>query len=201
MFRNILLFVISLIVVVALIGCTTAPSSGTSPTSGGAPAAAATNAPARGAGTPLAVPPQPTSPAVSTRAVTPFVSPTFVLIVQGPTSTSTPRPTAAPPTATPGGAATSTPTAAPTATRAPATATSAAAPAVKPGGRAEFKGDFTTPLVTAELIDEVAEKLKTFSGIIAVSGNENAVTIAYDPGLITPEKIREALTGMGHGVK
>jgi len=199
MFRHILLIVVFLIAVVALIGCTTAPSaSGTAPTSA-APANSA-NAPASSASAPLPVPPQPTSLAVPARAATPFVSPTFVLIVQGPTSTFTPpRPTSAPTTS---GAATTAPTAAPTATRPPATATSsAAAPAVKPGGRAEFKGDFATPLATAELIDEVAEKLKLLSGIVAVSGNENAVTVAYDPGMITSDKIREALASMGHAVK
>jgi copper chaperone CopZ len=58
-----------------------------------------------------------------------------------------------------------------------------------------------TALATAELIDEVAEKLKLLPGIIAVSGNENAVTVAYDPGVITVARIRESLASMGHAVK
>jgi hypothetical protein len=43
--------------------------------------------------------------------------------------------------------------------------------------------------------------MKLVPGIIAVSGNENAVTIAYDPGVITPEQIRQRLASIGHAVK
>lgn len=180
------LFVLLAIFLVALIGC--AP-----PSPAGVATPVSTAEPARDARTPLPLPPQPTSPPQTVRAATPFVSPTFSSIVGGvPVVAGTP-PTAAP-TALPVVATA-------TATRPAATATQAAAGPTAAGGRAEIKLVFVVPLGTVELVDDLRDKLLQVSGIISVSGNENEVTVGYNPALITIEQIRQRMASIGNAVK
>lgn len=171
---RLLLLVLPIIGLSSLIACAPSPS-GT-----GAPEATRTS---------LSLPPQPTAPPVTARAATPFASATFAPIVAG-----TPIIVGTPPTLAPTAAvATATPT------RPAATPTQAAGTGT--GARAEVKFDFVTPLGTAELLDDVRDKLLQVNGIVAVSGNETAVTIVYNPALITVDQIRQRLAGIGNPVK
>ena len=185
MSRHFLLFALSLLCVFALAGCTAA-----APTSGGA----TPEAPSRNQGTPLPLPPQPTSPPFPARATsTPFPPATFAPIVGGPTpgqAAATAVPTAAPTrAATAAGAATTQPAAGP------------AAPGVATGVRSVVTLEFVAALSTPEEVDEIEVGLRRTRGIIDVSGNERTLTVGYDAGLILPGQIRALLDGMKHAVK
>ncbi len=178
------------ILVAGLTACgttaTPAPSGGTTP-------AAATTASQPAGGTPLPLPAQPTLPPVAPRQATPFVAATTAPIVSVPvpTKAATAAPTAAAGQPTVAGQ--------PTAPQPPASGPTA--PGVATGQRVELKLEFVKTLVSAEEVDEIAPILKAVPGIISVTGNEVAITVLYDPGLILPNQIRLKLASMGHPVK
>jgi hypothetical protein len=140
----------------------------------------------------IPLPAQPTSQPVATRVVAPVVSATAPSIVSGSP-------------VTPGAAPTSLPVAAvATATRPPATAAPVAAVTTAPGGaagRAEIKVDFVIKLPSAEDVDDLRAPLVAIPGILAISGDDNAITIVYNPAQITPDTIKQRLSAMGHAVK
>ena len=176
-----------------LILCTLglAACAGTAPAPVNAPAASPTVPATTAARTPLPLPAQPTSPPIAPRNPTPFPSATYASIV----------------TSAPQVVATSAPAA--TATRAPQTASpvaaaqppSASAPGVATGVRSETKLEFVSQLTTAEETDDLRLTLMRIPGILAVSGNETAITVVYDAGLILPDQIKARLASMGHPIK
>ncbi|MBI1800729.1 MAG: hypothetical protein HYR71_03760 [Chloroflexi bacterium] len=178
-----IVFVSSVLLLCALVlSACGSPAPAAAPT---APASAATSAPARDARTPLAQPAQPTVPSIAPRAATPYASPTFSSILNFPAAT-----------------------AAATATRVQAAATAApgaeagpTAPGVATGIRSELKVEFVAQLSTAEEVDDLRLTLMRIPGILSVAGNELAITIVYDAGLILPNQIRARLASIGHPVK
>lgn len=110
----------------------------------------------------------------------------------GPGAQPAATPTAGP--ASPPGAPTPT-VAAP---RPAATPTAAASPAAAP---AELRGQFADALSTVEDLQRIESELGRLPGVRSVSGSEASVTVAYDPGQITPERVRQALADMGHPIR
>jgi hypothetical protein len=72
---------------------------------------------------------------------------------------------------------------------------------VATGQRIEIKLEFVKALSTAEEVDDIRIALGKVPGILSISGDEVAITVAYDPGLILPNQIRARLGGLGHEVK
>lgn len=79
-----------------------------------------------------------------------------------------------------------------------ATPTAAAPPAAAP---AELRGQFVDALSTLEDLQRIESDLGRLPGVRSVSGSEASVTVAYDPGQITPERVRQALADMGHPIR
>jgi hypothetical protein len=75
------------------------------------------------------------------------------------------------------------------------------APGVATGVNSEVTLAFVNTLISAEEADDIALVLRRNAGIIAVSGNETAITVVYDAGLILPDQIRAMLVSMGHPIK
>jgi hypothetical protein len=75
------------------------------------------------------------------------------------------------------------------------------APGVATGVRTELKVEFASALSTPEEVDEIEVVLKRNRGILDVSGNERAIAIGYDAGLILPAQIRALMASIGHPVK
>jgi hypothetical protein len=75
------------------------------------------------------------------------------------------------------------------------------APGVATGVRSEVKIEFVNTLASAEEADDLGLALRRIAGILAVSGNETAITVVYDAGLILPSQIRARLASMGHPTK
>ena len=111
------------------------------------------------------------------------------------------------PTSTPADTATSVPTAtatsAPTDTPTPApTATPLPAPTATPepvGERVSL--EFVNQLSTAEEGEDIEMALHDVEGILSIRGDEFGLTITYDPDIITPDEVRQALAQIGHPVK
>lgn len=173
-----------------------APAPTAAPAAPAAPKAEAPKAEAPKAAAPAgkaaSQPAQPTSPAIPTKAAAPFV-----------TITAQPR-VLVEPTAGAAAKATQAPAAA-KATVAPAAGGGAAggptAPGVATGRRSEVKLDFIKQLSTAEEVDDIRLTLTRVPGILDIAGNETAITVGYDAGLILPNQIARRLAEMGHEVK
>ena len=152
------------------------------------------SAPASAAGGSQAasVPAQPTSPPIAAKPVVPFASPTFAPIVSveptpGPAQNTT--------------VSTASQPAAQAAAPAPAAVQGPQAPGVATGKRSEIKIEFQSALSTAEEVDDIRLALARVPGILDVAGNETAISVGYDAGLILPNQLAQRLTGMGHPVK
>ena len=180
MFR-ISLFLLLMLILSACAGAT--PTASPKPTN-------APSAPTTGARATMVVPPQPTSAPIVARAATPFISPTFAPIITVPAAA-----TAVPPAPTASAPRTATPA---TAAQPPA---GPPAPGVATGVRSEVKIEFVNTLASAEEADDLGLALRRIAGILAVSGNETAITVVYDAGLILPNQIRARLASMGHPTK
>ncbi len=135
------------------------------------------------------LPAQPTSPRIATRAATPFASATFSSIVNVPPTAGAAGPSSVA-TAAGGPPAAAQPTVA-----------GPSAPGVATGVRTEIKVEFVNALSTAEEVDDLRLTLVKVPGIMDVSGNENAIVIGYDAGLILPNQIRARLASLGHPIK
>lgn len=110
-------------------------------------------------------------------------------------ATSAPAPaTSAPATSAP---ATSAPG---TATSAPPTATSAPAASPTSGGQ-QVTFQFVQALSTIEEMEDIAALLHDVPGVLSVEGNENKITIHYDPGVITEDDLRKTMGDIGHPVQ
>lgn len=108
------------------------------------------------------------------------------------------QPIAAPPASATGAAVQS-----PTATLASATATPM--PRLSPtpafaGTAAELSGEFVDPCTLDEFY-RLELEMRRLAGVTGLWGNESAVTVAYDPGHITSEQLREALGQLGHPIR
>lgn len=163
-----------------------APASNTDSQS--APAAA----PASG-GIASSQPAQPTSPPVAAKPVVPFASPTFAPIVK---VEPTPGPAQNTTVSTTGGQPASQPAA-----PAPAAVQGPQAPGVATGKRSEIKVEFQSALSTAEEVDDIRLALARVPGILDIAGNETAITVGYDAGLILPNQLAQRLASMGHATK
>lgn len=75
------------------------------------------------------------------------------------------------------------------------------APGVATGVRSEVKLEFVNQLASAEEVDDISLVLKRTPGIVSIAGNEIAITVVYDAGLILPNQIRATLASMGHPLK
>ncbi|MCW5851251.1 MAG: hypothetical protein KIT87_14340 [Anaerolineae bacterium] len=155
--------------------------------------AAPAQAPASG-GIASSQPAQPTSPPIAAKPVVPFASPTFSPIVKV-----EPTPGAAGKTttvSTTGGQPASQPAA-----QAPAAVQGPQAPGVATGKRSEVKVEFQIALSTAEEVDDIRLALARVPGILDVAGNETAISVGYDAGLILPNQLAQRLASMGHPTK
>lgn len=111
------------------------------------------------------------------------------------------------PTSTPAATATPVPTA--TATSVPeatATPVPAATPTPAPTATPEPAGEkisleFVNQLSTAEEGEDIERALHDVEGILTIRGDEFGLTITYDPDIITPDEVRQALARIGHPVK
>ncbi len=185
MFRMVLVLSVLLACVVLISACGGATATATT-----APTSSATSAAPSGISrTPLPLPPQPTSPPLGPRAPTPFASATFSPILSFPLPERTSSAPSSPTTASAQPAPTQAAQAGPT------------APGIATGVRSEIKVEFVSPLATVEEVDDLRLVLMRVAGILDIAGNENAITIGYDAGLILPNQIRARLAGIGHPVK
>ncbi|OFV88335.1 MAG: hypothetical protein A3J75_03620 [Acidobacteria bacterium RBG_16_68_9] len=60
---------------------------------------------------------------------------------------------------------------------------------------------FATPLGTIEQFDELALELKQRPGIVAVSGSERTITIAWDSARLDEARGRQFLAEAGYPVR
>ena len=120
-----------------------------------------------------------------------------VLAACGGGTTSTPATTSAPAAATAAPAATSAP---PTAAAAPPTATSAPAATSEPEGE-EVTFPFVTGLSSIEEIDDIDLLLHNVEGVLGIGGDENSITITYDPAIITVDELQQQMEAIGYPVK
>jgi hypothetical protein len=184
----------ALICAVVVLGCG-APSSPVAATPA-ANSAATAQVPST-AGTPLPLPAQPTAPPQAARIPSPFQSATPARSF----SSAGPSPTSSGAAATTPVATSANPSEQPTTAGAIATA-----PGVATGRRSEVKFAFLTPLKPAEEAEPpelvaIRAELKKVPGFIDISGDENAVTVGYDAGLITVEQLMQKLADLKFPVK
>ena len=180
-----------LVLSVVLLGCGAAtPPPAATPA---AQAAATAVVPSTG-GTPLPLPPQPTSAPQPTRVPSPFQSATPARSF----SSAGPSPTASGVTvASPAAGASAQPTPGGPVPTAPGVAT---------GRRSEVKFAFLTPLKPAEEAEPaelvaMRTELKKLPGFLEISGDENLVTVGYDAGLVTVEQLMQRFADLKHPVK
>lgn len=137
----------------------------------------------------------------------------ITLLIAGCGGAATPPsdPTSAPPTEAPAAVPTEAPTAAPTEepvatstaepTMAPlATVTSALAPSTVEDVRFTWAPGGVPPSDSDD-VDAIVLELRDHAGILGGRGNEIAITVEYDPTIITVEEIQEILRSMGHPVE
>lgn len=198
-----LIWVVCLLVV-SLTACQSAPPPAPQPTAApktenptavpAAPKAAATTAPVAASGKAASSQPaQPTAPPIPTKAVAPFATATFVpQIVVEPTAGAASKTTGSAPT---GSQTAAQPTAGAGASAGPQ------APGVATGRRTEIKLEFVEQLGTAEQVDDIRLTLMQVPGVLDLAGNETAITVGYDAGLILPNQLGARLASMGHPIK
>lgn len=58
-----------------------------------------------------------------------------------------------------------------------------------------------TPLPSADLIRDIARRLRDVPGILELRGDEHSITVIYDTAQATPTRIREAFAQLGYPVR
>ena len=75
-------------------------------------------------------------------------------------------------------------------------------PASAPAGQSVSKQfQFTSPLGTIEVYDEIALELKQTPGVLGVAGSELTITITWDSSQLDEARVRQILAQAGHPVR